>query len=331
MTALQREADASGLSQSVRGRGLITLIVPTRNRAHTLRLVASSYYAQEGVDEIVFVSDAGEDDTAEVVEALAKSHPQVTTRSVRSDVRLGAAGCRNLGVAHARNPYILFCDDDEYLQPGYAITCLRKLEAYGAGAVSGRNVYMLEGETPAEAIARFGTGLRRAKPFNYLLGERLNGARYAGDITLPYTHAIILTKRDYLLADPFDPYYCRGNGYREESDYQIRLFLKGMKIYVTNDAHSVHLPPSKVQTGGQRTHVWQRLYWSVRYTSYFYKKHYSAYSAKVGLRAPRLVAVAAFAVFAAYRETLRPVLHHLAMALLRTRSGRRRTALDAAP
>ena len=34
---------------------MITLIVPTRNRAHTLRLVAPSYFAQDCVDELIFV------------------------------------------------------------------------------------------------------------------------------------------------------------------------------------------------------------------------------------------------------------------------------------
>jgi glycosyltransferase involved in cell wall biosynthesis len=295
---------------------MITLIVPTRNRAHTLRLVAPSYYQQEGVDEIIFVDDAGHDDTATVVAEIARLHPQVDTKLVRNEFRIGAGGARNLGVAHAKNEYILFCDDDEYLRPGYAITCLRKLEAYGAGAVSGRNVYMLEGETPAQAVERFGTGLRKGKPFNYLLAERVNGATQDGDITLPYTHSIILTRRSYLRDEPFDRYYAKGNGYREESDYQIRLFLRDLMIYATNDAYAVHLPPSLVRTGGQRTALWARLYWSIHYTNYFYEKYYDAYAKKVGLAAPRQIALIAFAVFALYRETLRPVLHRVAVDLL---------------
>jgi glycosyltransferase involved in cell wall biosynthesis len=298
---------------------VITLIVPTRNRAHTLKLVASSYFEQDGVNEIIFVSDAGEDGTPDLIAEFSRTYPNVSTKFIRNEVRLGAAGARNVGVISATNENIIFCDDDEYLQPGYAMTCLRKLEAYGAGAVSGRNVYMLENETREEALARFGQGMRKAKPFNYLLGQCINGARYDGDISLPYTHAIILTKRAYLLAEPFDSYYSKGNGYREESDYQMRLFLKGKPIYVTNEAHSVHLPPSKVRTGGQRTQLWRRLYWSIFYTNYFYKKYYAAYAPKVGLKAPRQVAVAAFAVYALYRETLWPILHPAAMSFLRWR------------
>jgi glycosyltransferase involved in cell wall biosynthesis len=53
---------------------LITLIVPTRNRAHTLRLVAPSYFAQDGVNELIFVSDAGDDETPAVIAAVSRQN-----------------------------------------------------------------------------------------------------------------------------------------------------------------------------------------------------------------------------------------------------------------
>lgn len=299
---------------------MITLVIPTRNRAHTLCKVAESYFQQDAVSEIIFVSDAGEDDSEQIILGLAAKYPAVSTRFLRNAVRKGAAETRNVGIQNARNDYILFCDDDEYLEAGYAATCLAKLQQYGAGAVSGRRVYMLDGETMAEAKARFGNGMRNAPPFRYLIGEYVNGARYEGDVALPYTNAIILTKREYLLAHPFDPYYSRGNGYREESDYQMSLFVSGLPIYATNDTHSFHLPMSQVKTGGQRTQPWRRVYWSTHYTNYFYKKYYAVYARKVGLHLPRVLAVAAFACFALYRETLRPPLYALAMRLIRLKN-----------
>ena len=50
---------------------MIPLIVPTRNRAHTLQLVAPSYFAQDDVSELIFVSDAGDDDTPAVIAEIA--------------------------------------------------------------------------------------------------------------------------------------------------------------------------------------------------------------------------------------------------------------------
>lgn len=300
----------------------ITLVVPTRNRAHTLRLVAPSFYAQELVDEIIFVDDGGNDETETALRAIAAEHPGVRTLVLRNAVRRGAPACRNRGVAAARNAYVLFCDDDEMLERGYARTCLDLLLGRDAAAVSGRRIYMQAGETPDQALRRFGAGLRRAPPFRRLLCEYVNGARFEGEVELPFTNANILTHAHLLREFGFDEHYAQGNGYREETDYQMNLFVHGHRILVTGACHSFHLPPGLVRTGGQRVRAWQRVRWSVHYTRYFYAKYWDRYAARVGVRAPRALALACFAAHAAYKEMLRPPLHALAMRLLRARARR---------
>jgi glycosyltransferase involved in cell wall biosynthesis len=296
---------------------MISMVIPTRNRAHTLRLVAPSYFSQELVTEILFVIDEGEDETPAVIEALARQYPQIRSEIIRNATRQGASQSRNIGVARATNDFILFCDDDEYLEAGYARTCLEKLESLHAAAVSGRRVYMQGGETPAQALSRFGDGLRRAVPFHRTICEYVNGARFAGDLKLPFTNAIILTRRDLLRRFPFDPFYAKGNGYREETDYQMNLFTNGFDIYVTNACHSIHLPMSEVRTGGQRTKPFKRIYWSIFYTRYFFDKYFDRYAARVQLAVPKSVALALFAGFAIYRELFRPSLHRMALAMMR--------------
>lgn len=299
---------------------MITLIVPTRNRAHTLRLVAPSYFSQDSVSELIFVSDAGDDDTAAVVTDIARSFPDKTLRVLRNQTRLGASQSRNIGVGASTNDYILFCDDDEYLEEGYARTLLEKLQALNAGAISGRRIYLAPNESKLEALQRFGVGMRTSKAFRPLICEYVNGARFRGDIAIPITNAIILTRKNLLLQFPFDTHYARGNGYREETDFQMNLFVHGLNIHVTNDCHSFHLPLSQVRTGGQRTSSIKRLYWSIYYTHYFFGKYYRGYAQRLGLRSPRWLALAAFCVFAAFRETLRPPLHAVAMRVLARRA-----------
>lgn len=306
---------------------MITLIVPTRNRAHTLRLVAPSYFAQDEVSELIFVSDAGDDDTAAVIAEVARQYPDKRVRMLRNEERLGASQSRNLGVAASTNDFILFCDDDEYLEAGYARILLRKLQTLGAGAISGRRIYLRPGESKPGALQRFGSGMRATKPFRPLICEYVNGAKFAGDLAIPITNAIILTTRSLLLKFPFDDYYARGNGYREETDYQMNLFVNGLDIYVTNECHSFHLPLSQVRTGGQRTRPLERIYWSIHYTRYFFGKYHERYAQRLGLRAPRWLALAAFSLFAVYRETLRPALHAVAMAVL----ARRRASAEQLP
>jgi glycosyltransferase involved in cell wall biosynthesis len=299
---------------------VITLIVPTRNRAHTLRRVAPSYFAQDDVNELIFVSDAGDDDTPAVLAEIARRFPRKSLRILRNESRLGASQSRNIGVAASTNDFILFCDDDEYLEAGYARTLLAKLHAPNVGAISGRRVYMLPGETESQALRRFGAGLSDVNPFRALICEYVNGARFTGDLAIPVTNAIILTRKSLLLEFPFDDHYAKGNGYREETDYQMNLFVNGFDIRVTNDCHSFHLPLSEVRTGGQRTSRFKRLYWSVYYTRYFFGKYYERYAQRVGLRWPRWFALAAFAIFSVYRETLRPLLHAAWMAKLARRA-----------
>jgi glycosyltransferase involved in cell wall biosynthesis len=291
---------------------MITMIVPTYNRAHTLRRVIPSYYEQEMVSEIVFVSDAGTDDSEHVVLQQAENHPHIETHFIKNSKRSGASHSRNAGVVIAHNDFILFCDDDEYLQSNYAKTCLNKLIAHDAGAVSGRRVYMRAGETREQAVSRFGHGVRQSAPFRKLICEYVNAARFDGDIRLPLTNAVILTHRRLLERFPYDGFYARGNGYREESDYQMNLFVHGYDIIVTNDCHSIHLPLSQVRSGGQRTDAWKRIYWSVFYTRYFFRKYYGRYAARLQIKWPQWVATCAFTLFAAYREILRPPLYALA-------------------
>jgi glycosyltransferase involved in cell wall biosynthesis len=277
--------------------------------------VAESFYRQAAVSEIIFVDDAGSDDTKILVARLAREHAHILTKLIVNPSRLGAAQSRNAGVDAASNEYILFCDDDEYLQEDYAETCLRKLIAGDLGAVSGRRIYLLDGETQDQGLRRFGQGLRYARPFNEAICEYVNGAIFAGDIELPFTNAVILTRRSLLQRHPFDPYYARGNGYREETDYQMRLYIQGYRIGVTNDCHSFHLPPSEVRTGGQRSTRLRRIYWSIYYTNYFFGKYYAAYTRKQGRMTPRWAALMMFAVFAVYREFLRPFAYPPALRL----------------
>lgn len=294
---------------------MISLVIPTRNRSQVLAKTAKSFFAQQSIDEIVVVNDGGSDESERVLRVIARDYPATNFVFIDNASRLGASQSRNVGTARAKNDFILFCDDDEILERDYARTCLRKLEEHGAAAVSGRRIYMRRGENPASALQRFGNGLRGGKFFRPLICEYVNGARFDGDLMVPFTNAVILTRKSLLLSHPFDPFYARGNGYREETDYQMNLYTRGHRIVVTNACHSFHLPFEEVATGGQRTGRTKRVYWSIYYTRYFYRKYWTAYAARQGLRAPGWLALSAFSLFAAYRTYIRPALYPIALEL----------------
>jgi glycosyltransferase involved in cell wall biosynthesis len=91
----------------------VSVIIPTRNRAHVLRRSIESVLAQT-VDslELIVVDDASDDDTESVVKAI--NDPKV--RYVRCDCHRGAPAARNAGIRLARGQYLAFHDsDDEWL------------------------------------------------------------------------------------------------------------------------------------------------------------------------------------------------------------------------
>ncbi len=279
---------------------MITLIVPTRNRAHTLRRVGESFYRQNLVTEIIFVDDAGSDESGSIITHLAESFPSIRTLILRNDGRKGAAYSRIRGYRDATNDYILFCDDDVYLEPRYAQLCLEKLRRHDVAIVSGRLVHKTATQTPEEAVAAFGIGSSRRRPFKPLVCEFRHNARFAGDIALPLTHSVILTRKSLLEEFSYDPFYSKGNGYREESDFQMNVFTHGYTILVTNEVHCVELSRQENPSGGQRISRFARLYWNVYYTNYYYRKYYDAYAERLGIRLPRAAAICLFAVYQVY-------------------------------
>ena len=286
---------------------MISLIIPTRNRLHTLQIVIDSFYNLRHVSEIIFVVDASHDGTKEFLQKISFHYSRKVTKIIFYESRKGAAACRMRGIAEACNNYILFCDDDLFLEADYDEVCLELLLTSSASIVSGRHIFRLPGQAPAEAVTHFGNGLSRRAPFNRHLCLFADDAYYEGDLNLPLTNSCILTTRQLLTKFGFDPYYRRGNGYREESDFQMNAFVNGHVIIATNRTHAIHLHRSEVRCGGARTNRLKNFYWAARHTQYFYKKYWDRYAKLVGIKISRRTALILFTVHYAYTLFLRPI------------------------
>jgi GT2 family glycosyltransferase len=91
--------------------GLVSIIIPTYNRAGLIRLAIDSALAQTyGRIEIIVVDDGSKDNTREVVESYGDPVRYVYKQNG------GVAAARNLGFRHARGEFIALLDsDDEWL------------------------------------------------------------------------------------------------------------------------------------------------------------------------------------------------------------------------
>lgn len=92
---------------------MVTVIIPTRNRAELVFRSVQSVLSQTYKDfELILIDDASEDNTFDVIHELADK--RITY--VRNAKPRGAAVARNKGITAARGQFIAFLDsDDEWL------------------------------------------------------------------------------------------------------------------------------------------------------------------------------------------------------------------------
>lgn len=116
---------------------MISVILPTHNRAHTLKRALDSVAAQilsPGMPavELVVVDDGSADSTPDLLAAAAPAFP-FSLKVVRTESR-GVAAARNLGVTASRGEWLAFLDsDDEWKPPKLA----RQWEFHRAGRSQG--------------------------------------------------------------------------------------------------------------------------------------------------------------------------------------------------
>jgi glycosyltransferase involved in cell wall biosynthesis len=93
---------------------LVSVVVPTYQRVHTIRASVESLLAQHGVDfEVLVVDDGSSDGTPAVLGAMRD--PRLRILRVPHG---GVAAARNAGIAASETPFVAFHDSDDRALPG---------------------------------------------------------------------------------------------------------------------------------------------------------------------------------------------------------------------
>jgi glycosyltransferase involved in cell wall biosynthesis len=107
------------------GRPLVSVIIPTHNRAELLGRAIKSVLAQTFEDfELIVVDDASTDGTPEVVAGF--DDPRI--RYIRLKKNSGAPTARNTGIKKSRGAFIAFLDDDDEWLPHRLELQVKKFE-----------------------------------------------------------------------------------------------------------------------------------------------------------------------------------------------------------
>lgn len=109
---------------------LVSIIIPTYNRAHLITETLDSIIVQTYRNwECIIVDDGSIDNTAEVVQAYATKDPRFQYHQRPNIHKPGGNGARNYGLKLSKGEYINWFDSDDLISPNkleYQVSALRE-------------------------------------------------------------------------------------------------------------------------------------------------------------------------------------------------------------
>lgn len=110
---------------------LVSIIIPTYNRAHLIKETIESVCAQTyGNWECIIVDDGSTDETLNVIKEYEIKNKKIKIYSRPTTKKKGANSCRNYGVEKSLGDYFLFLDSDDILKEDCLQTRLGVFEKF---------------------------------------------------------------------------------------------------------------------------------------------------------------------------------------------------------
>lgn len=147
---------------------LLSVVIPTRNRAQLVcEAIESALNQRPGQVEVIVVDDGSTDNTANVIAARFGSRIQY----LRHEERRGAGASRNTGIRASHGHLVAFLDDDDLWLPGKLDAEVAVFEQFPeARAVVSDSLTFLNGEPAAQSFFErnglFTATAGKARPVN---------------------------------------------------------------------------------------------------------------------------------------------------------------------
>ncbi|HMC40638.1 MAG TPA: glycosyltransferase [Acidimicrobiales bacterium] len=215
----------------------MTVVIATRDRTAELRRTLSRLAVPPDASEVIVV-----DNGSAVPPVLGPREGDGTARLIRLPANLAAAG-RSVGARLARTPYVAFCDDDTWWEPGALTAAADRLDADpGTALVAARVLVGSEGSVdPTSEAMEQGP-----------LDEELRPATVGhGAVTGFLACAAMVRRAAYLAVGGFEPYLVIGG---EEELAALDLIDAGWKL-VYEPAAVVRHFPSRSRDGRGRSRL----------------------------------------------------------------------------
>lgn len=265
----------TGADVMVSGK-LVSVIIPSYNRAHILPKTIPSYM-QEGVGEIIVIDDCSTDNTQEVLHKLKETIPCLIIK--RNKKNRKQTYSKNRGIHLARYPYIYFGDDDSFITKGTIQTLLNDIQEYPDSLISARPLY-LQTERQLRDVDRYIRSTEKhsaEKGYLFFNWETLKVDWDVYYIKLTKVNAIpacfLIDSRNARRLS-FDLAYQKANAFREETDFVMQAMEMGLDCYFAPHAHQINYPRTvsdrKMTKREGAAYRWGHF----KNTKYFFDKHY---------------------------------------------------------
>lgn len=110
------KSTVSRVARTTTNWGLVSVIMPTHNRADLLPRAVTSVLDQSYRHlELIIIDDASSDDTPDVMQRLASQDQRI--RTIRNEIGVDAPQARNVALGVARGEFVAFLDDDDEWLP----------------------------------------------------------------------------------------------------------------------------------------------------------------------------------------------------------------------
>jgi GT2 family glycosyltransferase len=205
---------------------LFTIIIPTCDRPAALARALQSVSRQTCVRLSVIVVDDGR---APATLPQADAGLGLDLRVIRTPGRIGAPAARNLGMANATTPWMVFLDDDDELTPDFLKNLAGRVTSHDGGPVLAITDLVVLDYDKTGALLR-----ERIKTFRSAqtpLGHDIHQALRAG------MSGLAINRQALQQAGPMDPSY----RVMDDSEWILRLVQTGSRIvFVSPPGVRVH-------------------------------------------------------------------------------------------
>lgn len=206
---------------------LVSIIIPTYNRAHLIVETLDSILAQTYTNwECIVVDDGSTDETSVILQGLLKKDKRFQYFKRPQSKLKGANACRNFGFEKSKGEYLIFLDSDDLLEN----TCLefRVEKVYGVRNEYGNEVFVF-------SMGLLINGHKSSRVFNK---DFDNSKKYLEQFlkgSAPWTITCVMWRRScFEVIGEFDETFQR----LQDVDLHTRLLLRGVKINKIDEVDS---------------------------------------------------------------------------------------------